>query len=144
MRLIPPPRVNMHSYFGVFSAHSKLRAHVVEQAGPSGALLARLGEARERQAITPTSPSARIWALLIARIYEVLPLLCPRCGAPMRLIAFITLQSQLTRILEHLDVPSTPTELTQARGPPQMELDMNQLLDDELDMDQSLYAPDDD
>ena len=94
----------MHSYFGVFSAHSKLRAHVIEQAGPS----------------------ARIWALLIARIYEDLPLLCPRCGAPMRLLAFITQQQQLTRILEHIDVPSIAPELTPARGPPQMELDMNQ------------------
>jgi hypothetical protein len=28
--------------------------------------------------------------VLIARIYEVFPLLCPMCGGQMRLIAFIT------------------------------------------------------
>ena len=31
-----------------------------------------------------------LWAVLIARIYEVFPLLCPLCGGQMRLIAFIT------------------------------------------------------
>ena len=30
------------------------------------------------------------WALLLARIHEVFPLVCPRCGGEMRIIAFIT------------------------------------------------------
>ena len=30
------------------------------------------------------------WALLLARIHEVLPLLYPKCGGEMRIIAFIT------------------------------------------------------
>ena len=29
------------------------------------------------------------WVKLIARIYEVLPLVCPKCGETMRIIAFI-------------------------------------------------------
>ena len=29
-----------------------------------------------------------MWAVLIARIYEVFPLVCPKCGGQMRLIAF--------------------------------------------------------
>jgi len=29
------------------------------------------------------------WALLLARIYEVLALVCPKCGGEMRIIAFI-------------------------------------------------------
>ncbi len=29
-------------------------------------------------------------ALLLARIYEAFPLLCPKCGSEMRIIAFIT------------------------------------------------------
>jgi len=32
---------------------------------------------------------ATTWAMLLARIYEVFPLVCPRCGGVMRLIAFI-------------------------------------------------------
>ena len=31
-----------------------------------------------------------LWAVLIARIYEVFPLLCQMCGGQMRLIASIT------------------------------------------------------
>ena len=27
--------------------------------------------------------------MLLVRIYECLPLLCPRCGEPMRIIAFV-------------------------------------------------------
>ena len=36
------------------------------------------------------SPAHYLWAVLIARIYEVFALLCPMCGGQMRLIAFIT------------------------------------------------------
>jgi hypothetical protein len=36
---------------------------------------------------------------LITRIYEVFPLLCPICGAQMRLIAFITEGVQIRKIL---------------------------------------------
>ena len=43
-----------------------------------------LGESLHRRA------ARYAWAVLLARIYEVLPLLCPKCGAEMRIIAFIT------------------------------------------------------
>jgi hypothetical protein len=33
---------------------------------------------------------AYLWAILMARIYEVFPLECPTCGHPMRIIAFVT------------------------------------------------------
>ena len=41
---------------------------------------------------------------LIARIYEVFPLLCPKCGGQMRLIAFITEGTQIRRVLDHIGV----------------------------------------
>ena len=51
----------------------------------------------------------RNWrAVLIARIYEVFPLLCPMCGGQMRLIAFITEGTQIRKILEHIGVDSEP------------------------------------
>ena len=34
------------------------------------------------------TPSHYLWAILIARIYEVLPLICPDCGGQMKIIAF--------------------------------------------------------
>jgi len=51
---------------------------------------------------TPASPGARSWARLIARIYEVDPLRCRRCGGSMQLIAFITEPAVIVRILDHL------------------------------------------
>jgi len=44
--------------------------------------------------------------VLIARIYEVFPLVCPMCGGQMRLIAFITEGTETRKILKHIGVAS--------------------------------------
>ena len=59
-----------------------------------------------------------LWAALIARIYEVFPLLCPICGGQMRLIAFITNTTEVRKILEHIGVDPAPPRITPPRGPP--------------------------
>ena len=77
-------------------------------------------------AISPTpepappkrSPAHYLWAVLIARIYEVFPLMCPMCGGQMRLIAFITEGTQIRKILDHIGVDSEPPHIAPARGPP--------------------------
>ncbi len=38
--------------------------------------------------------------MLIARVYEVFPLVCPICGGRMRIIAFITNSADIRQILE--------------------------------------------
>ena len=38
----------------------------------------------------------------IARICEVFPLLCPMRGGQMRLIAFVTVGTQIQKILNHI------------------------------------------
>jgi len=55
---------------------------------------------------------------LIARIYEVFPLLCPMCGGQMRLIAFIAEGAEVRKILNHIGVDSEPPSIALARGPP--------------------------
>src|SRR5437867_13119628 len=42
------------------------------------------------------------WARLIHKVYEVDPLECPKCGAPMHVIALIDDATVIRRILEHL------------------------------------------
>jgi len=59
-----------------------------------------------------------LWAVLIARIYEVFPLLRPICGRQMRIIAFITHSADICQILEHIGVDTEPPRITPARGPP--------------------------
>jgi hypothetical protein len=81
---------------------------------------------------SPTSPpppehrrrrrASILWAMLLARIYEVLPLVCPRCSSPMKLIAFITHGPTIERILDHLGLPTQPPPIAPARDPPQVEM----------------------
>ena len=59
-----------------------------------------------------------MWAVLITRIYEVFPLLCPLCGGQMRIIAFIMHSADIRQILDHLGVASEPPNIAPARGPP--------------------------
>ena len=63
------------------------------------------------------SPAHYLWAMLIARIYEVFPLLCPICCGQMRLIAFITYRADIMQILDHIGADSEPPRISPARGP---------------------------
>ena len=54
---------------------------------------------------------------MIARIYEVFPLICPNCGGQMRIIAFITFCADIHKILEHIGVEPEAPRITPARGP---------------------------
>ena len=64
------------------------------------------------------SPTHYLWAVLIARIYEVFPLLCPICGGQMRIIAFITHSAHIRQVLDHIGVESELPHIAPARGPP--------------------------
>jgi hypothetical protein len=137
--LVPPPRTHRHRYFGVLAPNSPLRCAVTAlaqgaaaqpataQAEPAstgeGAL--GVGNARPTQAepaqpvpVPPKRPEHYLWAVLIARIYEVFPLLCPMCGGQMRLIAFVTEGTQIRKILNHIGMDSEPPHISPARGPP--------------------------
>ena len=46
-------------------------------------------QAASAQRVPPKRQAHCLWAVLIARIYEVFPLLCPLCGEQMRIIAFM-------------------------------------------------------
>jgi hypothetical protein len=137
--LEPPPRTHRHRYFGVLASNSPLRAAAVALAAPpqpakqvmvqtepaamgEGApAVTPLGHASPptpEPAIPKRSPAHYLWAVLIARIYEVFPLLCPKCGGQMRLIAFVTEGMQIRKILDHIGVDSEPPHISPARGPP--------------------------
>ena len=155
-KLITPPRVHKHRYCGVLAPNAKLRKAVIETAGPSGATLQLLTEAREKMEIDQPDQSqdkpqgrarmaaARCWAMLLARIYECLPLACPRCGEPMRLIAFILEPPVVEKILLHIGEPTEPPAVLPARAPPQMDMDFDQVAEvsDWPDMDQTAGAED--
>lgn len=74
----------------------------------------------------PASTARIRWAQLLARIYEVLPLLCPACGGELMILAFLTDPPTVEAILLHLDLPSRPPPLMPARAPPQAEISFDQ------------------
>ncbi len=57
----------------------------------------------------------RNWARLIQKIYEVDPLICPKCQGTMRVIGSIEDHSVIRAILEHLGL-----WLARARPPPKI------------------------
>ena len=63
-----------------------------------------------------------VWALLLAHIYEVLPLVCPKCGGEMRIIAFINDGLMIRKILDHMVEPTSAPRIAPARGSPLWEL----------------------
>ncbi len=50
-------------------------------------------------------------ALVLARIYEVFPLTCPKCGGAMWIIAFIDEGEAIQEILQHLGEPIEPPRM---------------------------------
>jgi hypothetical protein len=133
--LIPPPRRHRHHYHGAFAPHSPLRKAVTACAGQAitreidaaDAVAVATDTARAEPTNAPLSTPARrqaafLWVRLLARIYEVLSLVCPRCGGAMRLIAFITQPAAVGSILTHMGEPITPPPLApRARAPPEFE-----------------------
>ena len=42
------------------------------------------------------------WAEMIRKVYEVDPMLCPKCGGTVKIMAFLTDFSMVDRIISHL------------------------------------------
>ena len=72
----------------------------------------------------PPKADSRRWAMLIQKVYEADPLLCPRCGETMKIIAFIEGHQKdvIRKILEHCglwqDPPASSPAPKPARAPP--------------------------
>ena len=85
--LAPLPRAHCHRYYGVLAPNAPLRPVVTALAPaavpPAPASAASSEEPRHR------AVARYLWAILVARIYEALPLSCPLCHSQMRIIAFI-------------------------------------------------------
>jgi len=82
------------------------------------------GSERERPEIEEPDPESTsqarqaakaAWAKLIRKVYEVDPLICPQCGAQMRVIALIEDRAVIERILSWLGL-CEPPQASAARG----------------------------
>ena len=126
--LVPPPRMHRHRYHGVLAPNARLRSAVVASAGEAALLpvpqttpprpVSTLSRRRARSHSPGTSSR---WAALLARIHHARPLVCPDCGASMRLIAFLADPFAIRDVLSHLGEPVRPPAVHPARGPPELE-----------------------
>jgi hypothetical protein len=80
------------------------------------------------------------WAALLARVWAVDVLRCPRCDGKMRVIAALSDPTVVARVLAHLDLPTALPCPAPARAPPWSEDELNQ---GELDLDDDLEWTDD-
>jgi hypothetical protein len=60
----------------------------------------------------------RAWAYLVAKVYEVDPLVCPDCGGRMKILAYIQDADVIFRILNHLELLEEDPAATSGRSPP--------------------------
>ena len=74
--------------------------------------------AASREAPRHRAVARYLWAMLLARIYEALPLSCPICHSQMRIIAFINDAGTVKKILDHIGESTQPPRIAPARGPP--------------------------
>jgi hypothetical protein len=92
---IPYPRRHRRHYHGVFAPHSPHRKQVA-----ANAQKARVAVPTDvKETSDKVEKVSFNWAKLIARIYEVDPLICSNCGKKIKIIAFVTHSSQIWRIL---------------------------------------------
>ena len=115
---LPNPGEHLVRYYGWYSNKSRgLRAKQARQAQDQGAGSAQSPSGRS--ADTPGLRRRRMrWAELIRRVYEVDPLLCPKCGGTMKVIAFIERRDQaatVEKILRHCGLWTDPPP---CRAPP--------------------------
>ncbi len=71
-------------------------------------------------AIEDTAPLEvrRAWAYLVNKVYQVDPLVCPKCGGEMRVISYIEEEDVIWRILNHLGLLEEETVGSSERTPP--------------------------
>ena len=116
--LVPPPGVHMTRYAGVFANRHHLRraiapVNVLRPTAPTQlALLDRHGRLTEptgNDAPPPARPRRIGWAQLLARIFAIDVLACPRCGGRLTATAAVIDRDELALLLHGARGPPRPS-----------------------------------
>ncbi len=117
--LVPPPRMHLTRFHGVFAPHSRLRAAVTPAHRGVG------GKGDQLDADRPLTPRhvAMTWAQRLKRVFGIDIDTCARCGGKLKVIASIEEPEVIARMLAHREKSAPeqhPAELPLgARAPPQ-------------------------
>jgi hypothetical protein len=105
---IPDRGQELVRYSGAFSNVRRARAHAVASAAaePAGPQLAHDEDSGCAGEFARRLRSS--WARLIKKVYEADPLVCPRCGGPMKIISLIDDGAVIEKILRRLKLWDRP------------------------------------
>ena len=142
--LVPSPYQNLIRYHGVFANRSRLRPLLPAPPGSTGEPVSPMtvsvpetlqAEMAPDPPPAPAPPPKRhrySWAHQLKRSLHVDALVCPKCETLLRVLAFLSDPAVVTKILDHLRLPSSAPTLAPARMP-----------EDELSFQDTDFAGDD-
>ncbi len=113
-RHIPPARVHLVRYYGLYSSRTKgvwnTESYIVRLA-PEGWIKKQAEQAiiiKDDEAIAVDRQEVKggakrsSWARLINKVYGINPLICEKCGFEMSIVAFIMDPEQIDRLMKPL------------------------------------------
>jgi Putative transposase len=119
--LVPPPKLHLTRYHGVFAPHSKLRAAITPAHRGAGAAMppATAGESARPPTLRHVAMN---WARRLKRVFGIDIESCARCGGKLKIIASIEEPAVIAKILAHLEKTAPDPHQAElplgARAPP--------------------------
>ncbi|KAF0151239.1 MAG: transposase Tn3 family protein [Elusimicrobia bacterium] len=98
--LLPPPRKNLAHYYGALAPRSPLRPALTAQA------VKEVRRVEKEERAEKLKNRVRSWAACLARVFEVSPLVCPKCRIDLKPVAVILDDKELVRLLNHFGLPA--------------------------------------
>ncbi len=90
---IPPQSAHLIRYYGWYSNKARGLRRKQAEAAAAGEIVAAKSPAGastgEAEPAPARSRASQTWAMLIKRVYEIAPLICPRCSGQMQIVAFL-------------------------------------------------------
>ncbi len=90
-RAHPGPGKHRTHFYAYYANRLRGQSSPEDGAGPKDET-----EAPKKRPCTPS------WARLIWKVYQADPLVCRKCGGPLKVVAYVTDDLSITRILDHL------------------------------------------
>lgn len=133
---IPAPRQHLTRYYGAYANRRRRKLHAAWSAAAEGERGATEAQPAPQNVYPPSVPSEQAlqtppedpiplpacrssWARLLRKIFEVDPLLCPKCQAQMKVVSVITESKVIDGILSHIRQRGGRDPF-EGRGPPEI------------------------
>ena len=99
---IPDRSQHLIRYYGWYSNKARGVRRKVAAANAPVAQASAVVEPDKEEDTEIRKAARRRWAQLIKKVYEVDPLVCPKCSGPMEIVAFVTDAKAIGKILRHI------------------------------------------